>query len=692
MTTDTRNFSYWSFSWTGTDPHDKSQISLGATHPGDTVTLGYPAAGVTLMQLLFTHNAPPPNVIGQIPHTDTFYGTDYSTDDNLTVSDLSSTDLTSLYIDFGSGNDTLAAAADPIATEAHGGTGDDVLATGAGNDLLYGEDGNDTLSGGGGNNTLDGGIGTDLATYAAAPGAVVVNLNAGSASANGYGGVDTLTAIENVTGSAFNDVIIGDGNANRLTGGLGYDILVGLAGNDVLVGGDGLANEMQGGTGNDTYIVTAAGDSVIEFSGEGTDEVQTNLASYTLPANVENLTYTGSGNFIGTGNGDNNIITGGAGDDTLNGGDGNDQLFGNGGNNTLNGGNGVDTVDYSHATAGVNVNLVTGVVSSNGFGGHDTLSGVETVVGTNYADVLVGDTNSNYLIGGNGNDSLTGGTGAANTMQGGTGDDTYVAQAVGDSIIEFANEGYDTVQTALSAFTLSVNVEKLVYTGSANFTGVGEQYDDVLIGGPGSDYLIGQAGNDILIGQAGAPNTLQGGTGDDIYAIEAVGDTIIEFPGEGHDQVQTNLGSFTLPANVEDMIYTGAGNFAGTGNASDNSITSKGGNDTLSGLGGNDILMSDGGNDTLNGGTGNDILDGGGGDDTFIFAKGDGLDTIYNFKDSGAHDVIDLTGYGVASFAALQPFMSQVGADTLIAFDAQNHITLASVQLSSLTANDFVFH
>jgi Ca2+-binding RTX toxin-like protein len=113
--------------------------------------------------------------------------------------------------------------------------------------------------------------------------------------------------------------------------------------------------------------------------------------------------------------------------------------------------------------------------------------------------------------------------------------------------------------------------------------------------------------------------------------------------------------------------------------------------DVLYGFAGNDTLSGGGGNDILIGGHGNDILTGGAGDDTFVFASGDGLDTITDFTPTGpSADVISLHGYGVTTFAALQADMTQIGPDTLIAFDAQNHITLQNVTIAQLNAGDFI--
>jgi serralysin len=168
--------------------------------------------------------------------------------------------------------------------------------------------------------------------------------------------------------------------------------------------------------------------------------------------------------------------------------------------------------------------------------------------------------------------------------------------------------------------------------------------------------------------------TLQGGTGDDLYIVDR-GTTVIEAANAGLDTVQTGLGIFVLSANVEELEYSGTGSFTGIGNAQGNRITGgdgydllfgRDGNDTLSGLGGNDKLHGEGGNDTLLGLEGDDRLDGGAGADTLdggagrdILIGGDGNDIYYatigdviqetNTTASGIDTVKAWTSWGLAA-------------------------------------------
>jgi Ca2+-binding RTX toxin-like protein len=212
-----------------------------------------------------------------------------------------------------------------------GGDGNDVLVGLAGNDTLDGGNGNDTLLGGTGDDTLTGGDGVDTASYSDAVAGVAVNLGLAGAQATGAGS-DTLSGIENLTGSAFNDTLTGDSGANAIDGG---------AGNDLIDGGTG-ADSMIGGLGNDRYIVDNNGDAAQESVGGGHDTVVSSV-NYTLGAEVEDLILTGNavsgtGNALANrieGNGLANTVKGGAGDDVIVGGDGFDSLYGEAGNDTF---------------------------------------------------------------------------------------------------------------------------------------------------------------------------------------------------------------------------------------------------------------------------------------------------------------------------------------------------------------------
>jgi Ca2+-binding RTX toxin-like protein len=194
--------------------------------------------------------------------------------------------------------------------------------------LLVSKPGNDVLTGTPSNN--------DTVTYASAIAPITVSLAIGVQQNTGGAGLDTLINIENLVGSSFNDNLIGNTKNNSLNG---------RAGNDTLDGGVG-SDSMIGGLGNDSFVVNVVGDVVTENLNEGTDTVNSSV-TYTLPANVENLTLTGASPINGTGNGLVNTITGNAANNQLNGGAGNDTINGGIGIDSLTGGIGNDIFRFT---------------------------------------------------------------------------------------------------------------------------------------------------------------------------------------------------------------------------------------------------------------------------------------------------------------------------------------------------------
>ncbi|WP_085663268.1 peroxidase family protein [Pseudomonas sp. B5(2017)] len=479
------------------------------------------------------------------------------------------------------GNDTLIGLNG--FDQLFGGDGDDSLDGGEGNDTLDGGTGNDVLNGGLGADAMTGGAGNDTfvvdnvgdtITEVAGGGSDLVQTSLTSYSLAGNANVENLSFIG--TGNFFG---VGNALVNIITGGAGNDFLNGSLGADLHVGG----------AGNDSYVVENIGDVIVEQAGAGTDLVRTTLTSWTLGNNLENLTYFGAANFVGTGNALNNVITGGSGNDILNGGDGNDTLNGALGADLMIGGTGNDTfvvdnvADVVTEAAGGGSDLVQTTLASYTLGVN-----VENLSYTGTGNFLgVGNALANTIIGGAGNDFLNGSLGA-DLHIGGAGNDSYVVENAGDVIVEQAGAGTDLVRTTLTSWTLGNNLENLRYFGAANFTGTGNGLNNVITGGSGNDVLNGGAGAD----------TLTGGAGNDTYVVDNVGDTVTEAAGGGADLVQTSLASYTLGANVENLSFTGTGNFLGVGNALSNTIIGGAGNDFLNGSLGIDQLVGGAGNDS----------------------------------------------------------------------------------------------
>jgi Ca2+-binding RTX toxin-like protein len=272
-----------------------------------------------------------------------------------------------------------------------------------------------------------------------------------------------------VHGGNADDRLGGEGGHDKLLGGAGADGLwgddstvLGQYGNDTLDGGAG-ADTMWGGKGDDTYHVDNAGDLVGEDAGAGTDAVVTTLSFHTLSANVETLSYGGTGVFEGMGNALANLISGGNANDTLVGMDGADKLYGGFGNDQLYGGAHNDRLS---GEAGNDIlSGQSGADTLSGHGGNDTLDGGtlhDQLDGGSGADSLFGAAGDDVLNGGTGNDTLQGDWGA-DDLTGGAGSDRFRFAKVTDSpaggtldaILDF-QKGYDRID--LSAMDANATI------------------------------------------------------------------------------------------------------------------------------------------------------------------------------------------------------------------------------------------
>ena len=395
----------------------------------------------------------------------------------------------------GNGNDTLdGGAGDDILS---GGAGDDILLAGEGNNILYGgtgddilndEDsgsnifyggeGNDTLNGWDGNDILIGGAGADVLTYGkvsyeGSPAGININLESNTASGGDAEG-DILTSVQHVVGSEFDDILIGNDQFNFFTGNAGADYLDGGNGR----GSAGYINSPA------SVIINLATNTASGGDAEG--DVLINIASISGSDFNDTL----------TGNDQGNSLTGNDGDDVLSGGGGIDNLRGGSGNDTLNGGDGDDT-------------LIGDI-------GNDTLNG---------------DDGDDHLYGWDGNDIINGGAGddiifgnaGADVLDGGDGIDSvrYHDSLAGVSI----NLAMNTASGGDAEGDIISNIEN-VYGSVYDDTIIGDDQDNYLSGGnflgapSGNDTLVGGGGNDTLFAGQGDQDTLDGGTGDDMFIID----------------------------------------------------------------------------------------------------------------------------------------------------------------------------
>lgn len=445
------------------------------------------------------------------------------------------------------------------------GVGNDIINTGRGLTTLDAGSGNDSITFNG-TGSVNGGTGSDslVITWTGQASARAVNLTNVWTGGTGTITGGTVTAIETVTsitGSSLADtLIVGAGYAGSVSfsGGGGADIMIGGNGNDMFSNTTGNGDFASGLGGADTFRYFSASSTLV--GGDG-DDVYVFLAGGPTPSIVEAE------------------------------------------------GGGIDTLEQESEGVRVAPANVERIIASTTV----SIFGSLIFIGNELDNELIGGPRVDQLFGREGDDVLNDGGfidvfNAADTMLGGQGDDVYLISVNGASTIELANEGFDEVRMAFSIYALQANVEALTVTNPASphLALVGNAGSNSITGGTATDDLFGREGDDFLSGGTGAANTMLGQEGNDFYQVGAVGDSIIEFLGDGVDTVSTGLNSFTLPANVENLSFQGATAKTGVGNALANQLTGSTLNDFLSGLDGNDILIGQAGADDLFGGTGAD--------------------------------------------------------------------------------------
>ena len=537
---------------------------------------------------------------------------------------------------------------------------------GGGDDALYGEEGNDVLEGGGGADEIMGGGGSDTAAYTMSDEAVTIDLRyvdhltrpeAKGGDATG----DEFMSIENVRGSAEDDMLTGDTAANMLFGNQGDDMLMGGGGNDTLHGGmdddvldGGMGNDkvvgdkgddtLTGGEGDDMFVfLEGHGDNVItDFSGKdkiflGSPTVP--LPSATVREILRNEVKTGDGQYkyawkdvtfttdVELTNSDFNVRP----------------------SNTL-----TDDPDewpddfFTSATAAARAQAGNNEIY--GLEGNDKIDGGrgnDELYGNSGNDTLMGGSGRDYLDGGRGDDKLYGGTGN-DSLMGGTGNDTLAGDKGNDRLT--GGDGYDRFVFSKDNGSNTVTdfengMDTIVLNGVAS-DDEDEVVEDVLgtVEASGGEYTYEWNGTVFTVV---ADDALTAEDFDSMVAAETPDDdgktpddddgkTPDDDDGETMGIPEYSSGAYMLGEPTAPAKGVGwATDTEPADNTGEDEIVGGTGNDTINGGIRDDSLWGGDGNDMLNGDDDHDLLVGGDGDDALV--GGEGLDTLWGGE--GADDL-----------------------------------------------------
>jgi Ca2+-binding RTX toxin-like protein len=537
------------------------------------------------------------------------------------VSTLTGNDL----LDGGAGADTLV-----------GGNGDDQLRGGEGDDLLFGGAGNDTLDGGAGIDGLSGGAGDDTYIVRASDlsdGAVVDTIvdNVGRNKIVIEGGEITAQAALNGTDlvlrigagglvitngmqGAVQTFQTSDGQELDLARALGrwlrgqQDLtasgagqhLIGGVDNDVLrADADAQGAVLSGGMGNDTFEIASTQGTTLQFSqGDGRDTVSVaaqprsadnvlRLAGDLFPEDLRLRREADTGAVV--------LDMASAGDALVLGQKGVSQLA------TV--GRSFDRIEFEDGTVLTwDELLARGVlVESAGNGA--------SLLGSNVYDVMVGNEGSRRIDAGAGDDKLLAGSGNE-TLVGGSGNDTYYfSEGFGtDTVDDMAGAGEETDRIEFDE-TLPVTDARFIRSGADLFVVFQGSSDQLTV-----KQFFTNAGRQQIAFADGTSYERGTVPAVGLQDLMTQGDDTLQVPGDGNVALDAMGGN--------DVIRSGAGN------------------DTLAGGSGDDTLAGGNGDDVLEGGTGSDQLVGGAGSDTYVFHKGDGVDTLEDTSTTGTNRIV----------------------------------------------------
>lgn len=563
---------------------------------------------------------------------------------------------------------------------------DDILRGGRGNDFLVGGIGDDVLIGGGGSDTLVGGEGNDTNSFEDIGLGVVATVNADGTGTASYGGVsETFTGIENLTGSAQNDVLTATGAASN--------ILIGGAGDDVLLGGGG-TDFIDGGEGNDTNSFANIGLGVTAtINDDGTGVAFYGSVSESF-AGIENLVGSANDDVL-TGNSLNNQIDGGAGDDILVGGDGDDILFGSDGDDQLQGNGGDDRLVGGNGED----NLSGGTGDDRLIGGGQitvTLTNLQTDAGALLTPIVVATQNGIYDqidIGSPASENIerlaedgtTGPRIAAALASGGVGQ----AQATAGGplgpgevrTLTFFADPSDPLTQYLSWASMVIPsndafiandspLELDLFNGTSLIRRTGENAfiirgSDVLDAGtevndeiPENTAALAQTSPNTGVTEGGVIRTHEGFQGSLAFG-GPIGNVLTARPNADFTLPDAQILSIEVDASADgaDVLAGGEGNDLLSGGEGDDVLIGGSGNDELIGGNGDDRLVGGFGSDELDGGLGDDHLLGGGQIEVTVtnLQADDGalLTPVFLATQDGVYDFFDIGGFASPSLELL---------------------------------------